>query len=91
MARLSKTVSEDARPQFNFIIFHIRFVVHRTPCSTDLAPADLHLCGPLKDALCGHRFADDDDDLKHNVHEDFRRFSKEFYLARGHPVVFKIH
>jgi histone-lysine N-methyltransferase SETMAR len=29
--------------------------------SPDLAPSDFHLFGPLKDALCGARFDDDED------------------------------
>jgi hypothetical protein len=34
--------------------------------------------GPLKDALRGRRFADDNE-LKHYVHEGLRRFSRELY------------
>ena len=36
----------------------------------------------LQGALRGHRFADEDDDeIKHNLHEDLRRFSTEFHAA----------
>jgi histone-lysine N-methyltransferase SETMAR len=48
------------------------------PYSPDLEPSDFHLYGPLKDALRGRRFADDDE-LKHSVREELRHFSKEFY------------
>ena len=34
-----------------------------------LAPSDLHFFGPLKDALQGRRFADDDE-LKHSLSEE---------------------
>jgi hypothetical protein len=49
--------------------------------SPDLAPFDFHLFGPLKDALRGRPFADDDHELKHSVPEDFRRCSREFYAT----------
>jgi histone-lysine N-methyltransferase SETMAR len=52
-------------------------VLPHPPYSPGLAPSDFHLFGPLKDALRGRRFADDDE-LKYGVHEDLRRFSKEF-------------
>ena len=42
------------------------------PKSPDLAPSDF-----LKSALRGRRIADDEK-LKHRVHEELRRFSKEF-------------
>ena len=48
---------------------------HR-PCSTNLAPSDFNIFGPLKDALRRRRF-EDDDELKHSVREELRRFSKE--------------
>jgi hypothetical protein len=36
-----------------------------------------HLFGPLKDALRGSHFAEYE--LKHNVHEELQRFSKQIY------------
>ena len=43
----------------------------------DLALSDSHLFWTPKDALRGHRFADDE--LKHSVREELGRFGKEFY------------
>jgi hypothetical protein len=46
----------------------IEFILPHIPHNPDLAPSDLSLFGPLKEALRGHRFADDDDgELKHGV------------------------
>jgi histone-lysine N-methyltransferase SETMAR len=39
--------------------------------SSDLAPSDFHLFGPLKNALRGRRFADDDE-RKEAVHDWLR-------------------
>jgi histone-lysine N-methyltransferase SETMAR len=50
-------------------------VLLHPPYSPDLAPSDFHLFDPLKDALRGRRFADDDE-LKHSVREELRSFSK---------------
>jgi hypothetical protein len=36
--------------------------------SPDLAPSDYHLFGPVKDALCGCHFADDNE-LKQSFHD----------------------
>jgi len=47
------------------------------PYSPHLAPSDFHPFGALKDALRGSCFTGDDE-LKHSVLEDFRRFSKDF-------------
>jgi len=55
-------------------------VLPHPPYSPDLAPYDFHLIGPLKDALRGRRFADING-LKHSVHEELRRFSKELYAT----------
>jgi histone-lysine N-methyltransferase SETMAR len=55
-------------------------VLPRPLYSPDLTPSDFHIFGPLKDALRGRRFADDDE-LKHSVREELRRFSKEFYAT----------
>jgi len=51
------------------------------PYSPDLTFADSHLVGPLGNALRGRLFAVDDD-LKHSVREELRRFSKGYY-AKG--------
>jgi len=37
--------------------------------SPDLVPSDLHLFGPLKNALRGGRLSCDDDDMKAEVHQ----------------------
>jgi len=47
------------------------------PFSPDMASFSFHLFGPMKDALRGRRFAGDDE-LKHSVRENLRRFSMEF-------------
>lgn len=52
---------------------------HR-PYSNNLAPSNFNIFGPLKDALRIRRFVDDDE-LKHGVHEELRRFSKEFHAT----------
>jgi hypothetical protein len=41
-----------------------------------LAPSSFHIIGPLKDALRGRCLADDDE-LKHSMCEELRRFSIE--------------
>jgi hypothetical protein len=41
-------------------------VLPHPPCSPDLAASDFYLFSPLKDALQGRRF-EDDDELKHSV------------------------
>jgi histone-lysine N-methyltransferase SETMAR len=51
-----------------------RTVLSHPPYSSELAPSDFHLFGPLKDAVRGRRFADDNE-LKHDVSEELRRFS----------------
>jgi hypothetical protein len=55
-------------------------VLSHPPYSPDLAPPDFHIFGPLKDALRGRRFTEDDE-LKHSVREELRRFSKEFFAT----------
>jgi histone-lysine N-methyltransferase SETMAR len=55
-------------------------VLPHPPYSPDLAPSDFHLFGPLKDALRGRRFADDEE-LKHSMPEELRHFSKDFYVT----------
>jgi hypothetical protein len=50
------------------------------PFSHDLAPSNSRLSGLLKDAILGQCFAEDDE-LKHGLREELRRFSIEFYAA----------
>jgi hypothetical protein len=45
--------------------------------TSDIAHFDFRLFVPLKDALRGRRFADDDD-LHHSFPEELRRFGLEF-------------
>jgi hypothetical protein len=45
-----------------------------------LAHSGFCLFGSLKDALCGCHFAGNSE-LKHSVHEEFRRFTTEFYAS----------
>jgi hypothetical protein len=51
------------------------------PYSPDLAPSDFHVFGPLKDALSGTQFRDDDE-VWLAVHEWLRSHPKEFF-SRG--------
>ena len=53
-------------------------VLPNPPYSPDLAPPYFHLFGPLKDTLRGRRFVDDDE-LRHRLREELRRFCKEVY------------
>ncbi|KAJ4441398.1 hypothetical protein ANN_11253 [Periplaneta americana] len=49
-------------------------------CSSDLAPSDYHVLGPLKKLLAGQRFiSDDDNDAKTTVWRWFRAQPVEFY------------
>jgi histone-lysine N-methyltransferase SETMAR len=78
-------IIDNARPHTNLLtreaIATIGWtVLSHPPYSPDLAPSDFHLFVLLKDALRGRRFADDDE-LKHSVSEELRRFSKEFYAT----------
>jgi hypothetical protein len=50
--------------------------------SSELAPSDFHLFGPLKNALRGHRFADDDE-MKEAVHDWLRNQTQDFHMALG--------
>jgi len=51
------------------------------PYSPDLAPLEFHVFGPLKDALSGTQFRDDDE-VRSVVHEWLRTRPKEFF-SRG--------
>ena len=53
--------------------------MHPTP---DLAPLDFHVFGPLKDALSGKQFRDDDE-VRSAVHEWLRTRPKEFFPAES--------
>jgi hypothetical protein len=48
------------------------------PYSSDLAPSDFHIFGPLNVTLRDRRFAKDDE-LKHSVREAIWRYNKEIY------------
>jgi hypothetical protein len=52
----------------------------RHPYSPDLRTAVFHSFGSLKDAPQGRRFSEDNE-LKHSVHEELHRFSKEPYAT----------
>jgi hypothetical protein len=69
---------EDASHDFTRKSMRIEFLLPHPPHNPDLAPSDSQLFGPLKEALRGRRFADDDDELKHSVPEEPRCFGKEF-------------
>jgi histone-lysine N-methyltransferase SETMAR len=63
--------------------------MRHNPYSPNLAPSDLHLFGPLKDAFRGPCFVDDDnddDEIKHTVREHIRRFGKDFYATGIQPL-----
>ena len=60
----------------------------RRQYSPNLAPSDFHIFDPLKDALRGRRFVDDDE-LKHGVREEFRRFREAFFAP--HAKVEKVY
>jgi histone-lysine N-methyltransferase SETMAR len=48
------------------------------PYSPDLAPSDFYVFGPLKDALSGKQFRDDDE-VRLTVHEWMRNRPKDFF------------
>ena len=48
------------------------------PYSPDLAPSDLHMFGPLKEAMGGKKFHSDEE-VRHTVHEWLRGLPKEFF------------
>jgi hypothetical protein len=52
-------------------------LLRREPIATTIL---LPFFGPLKNALRGCRFVDDDE-LKHSVYEKLQGFSKEFYAT----------
>lgn len=55
-------------------------VLPHPPYSPDLAPSDFHLFGPLKEALRGKRFQDNED-VKKFVGNWLKRQDKEFFAA----------
>jgi hypothetical protein len=55
-------------------------VLPHPPSSSHLASSDLHPFGARKYALRGRRFANEDQ-LTHNLREEFWRCSKEFYMS----------
>ena len=54
--------------------------------SPDLAPSNFYPFCPLEDALRARRFADDDE-LKHIVREEPRRFGKDFFANGIQPLM----
>jgi hypothetical protein len=51
-----------------------------SPHSSDLPTSDFHLFIPLKDALRGCCFLDNND-MQHSMCEELRCFSKQFYVT----------
>jgi hypothetical protein len=53
-------------------------------------PSDFHVFGPLKDALSGKHFRDDDE-VRSAVHEWLRTRPKEFFSRRIYMFVKRWH
>jgi hypothetical protein len=73
------TVPEDASYDFTRRSLHLEFVPLHPPSRPSLAPPpppDLLLFCPRRDAPRGRRFADDEE-RKHSMREEFRRFIKD--------------
>jgi hypothetical protein len=60
--------------------------IPRPPYSSDLALLDLHVFGPLKDALSGTQFWDDDG-VQSAVHEWLCTRLKEFFSCRIYALI----
>jgi histone-lysine N-methyltransferase SETMAR len=76
---------DNARPHaahltVNTIVNMNRKVLEHHAHSPDLAPSDFHLFGPLKNALRGSQFADDDV-VKEAVHDWLR--NQPFFFCSG--------
>jgi hypothetical protein len=65
----SITVPDDTIHDFTPRSLHLEFVHPHIPYSTNLAPFDIHLFGPLQDALQGSCFMYNDE-LKYSRHEE---------------------
>jgi len=66
---------------------HFRWeVLHHSPYSPDLAPCDFHVFGPLKKALKGRRFTDNDE-VRETVEEWFCTQPKTFFTDGIHRLV----
>ena len=64
-------------------IEELRFeCIPHPPYSPDLAPSDFHVFGPLKGALTGTQFRDDDE-VRSAVHEWLRTRPKDFFFPRN--------
>ena len=61
-------------------------VLPHPPHSPDLAPSDFHLFGPLKDALCGTRFEDDESVIR-AVSTWLREQETSWYRGGIHALV----
>jgi hypothetical protein len=69
------------------ILRHLNFeVLKHPPYSSDLAPSDYHLFGPLKDALRGCHFASDQQ-VKEVVHAWLVTQSKTFFSEGTQKLV----
>ena len=55
------------------------------PYSLDLAPSDFHLCGPMKEAMRGHHF-DNDEEVKNNVKRWLKDQPVQFYQVGLHAL-----
>ncbi|GFX98812.1 mariner Mos1 transposase [Trichonephila clavipes] len=53
------------------------------PYNTDLWPCDCHVFGPLKRAICGHRFITDDEVCPTAVYLLFQRWNPPASVAMG--------
>ena len=68
-------------------INHLGFeVLERPAYSSDLAPSDYHLFGPLKNALRGRQFCTDKE-VQEAVHKWLRDQPKTFFLEEIHKLV----
>jgi len=63
-------------------------VLPHPPYSPDLAPSDFHLFGPLKDALHGTRF-EDDESVIHEVKTWLREQEMSWYREGMHALVLR--
>jgi histone-lysine N-methyltransferase SETMAR len=64
-------------------IEELRFeCIQHPPYSPDIAPSDFHFFGPLKNALSGKQFRDDDE-VRSAVHEWLRTRPKDFLFSRN--------
>jgi histone-lysine N-methyltransferase SETMAR len=70
---------QSKQPRREFKNYSGNFFKH-PPYRPDLAPSDYYLFGPLKNHLCGKRFADDEE-AEMEVQKWLRQLSKDFYAV----------